>query len=156
MRFAIAAADTGHLVFATVHTTSVDSAVDRLIGSFPPGEQQQIRSSLSTSLRAVVCQMLLPRLDGKGRILALEILLNNEAVASLIRKAKAYQIPSLIATSREQGMRLMDHDLARLVREKKVSLEEAMLKARNRKDVEQLLGIAPTPMAALPGQSRPN
>lgn len=156
MRFAIAAADTGHLVFATVHTTSVDSAVDRLIGSFPPGEQQQIRSSLSTSLRAVVCQSLLPRLDGKGRVLALEILLNNEAVANLIRKAKGYQIPSLIATSRELGMRLMDHDLARLVKEKKIALEEALLKARSRKDVEQLLGIAPAapPVAVVPSPGR--
>ena len=150
IRFAIAAADTGHLVFATVHTTSADTAVDRLIGSFPPGEQQQIRSSLSTSLRAVVCQSLLPTLDGSGRVLALEILLNNDAVANMIRKAKSYQIPSLIATSREVGMRLMDHDLARLVKEKKISLDEALLKARNRKDVEQILGIG-TPAPGAPG-----
>jgi twitching motility protein PilT len=92
---------------------------------------------LADSLRAVLCQFLIPRQDGSGRCLAAEVLLNNEAVANLIRKGKAFQIPSLIATSREQGMQSMDGELRRLVQEGLITNEEAYMRAVNKKEFEQ-------------------
>src|SRR5205807_5748768 len=91
IEFTVIAAETGHLVFGTVHTVSAATSVDRMISAFPPGQQAQVRSMLADSLRAVVCQHLLPEKNGKGRVLALEILLNNDAVANLIRKGKSFQ-----------------------------------------------------------------
>jgi len=137
--FAVTAAETGHLVFGTVHTVSADTTVDRLINAFPARQQEQVRSMLAESLRAVVCQYLLRHKDGVSRCLALEIMLNNDAISALIRKGKAYQIPSVVATSRELGMQLMDTDLTRLYKEGKVSAEEVYVKARSKKDFESLL-----------------
>jgi twitching motility protein PilT len=103
-------------------------------------------------LRAVVCQYLLKTKDGQGRCLAVEVMLNNEAVSNLIRKGKAFQIPSVIATSREQGMQLMDQDLMRLYKEGKISAEDAYVKATSKKDFEPFLdGDAPK----LPVQQTP-
>ncbi|HVO29852.1 MAG TPA: PilT/PilU family type 4a pilus ATPase, partial [bacterium] len=159
IHFAITAADTGHLVFGTVHTVSADTAVDRLINVFPAAEQQQVRSSLANSLRAVVCQYLLRRVDGEGRVLASEVMLNNDAISNLIRKGKTFQIPSIVATSRDVGMQSMDSDLMRLFQAGKVSAEEVYMKARNKKDfeglfehVEKAADSAPPP---LPGTSGP-
>jgi len=134
--FAVAAAETGHLVFGTLHTVSADTTVDRLINAFPDAQQQQVRSMLADSLRAVLCQLLLPRMDGTGRCLAAEVLLNNDAVANVIRKGKTYQLPSIIATSREQGMHSMDGELKRLVQAGLVAPEEAYMRAANKKDFE--------------------
>ncbi len=145
IHFAITAADTGHLVFGTVHTVAADTAVDRLINVFPSAEQQQARSSLANSLRAVVCQYLLKRADGNGRVLASEVMLNNDAVSNLIRKGKTFQIPSVIATSREVGMQSMDQDLIRLQKAGVVTKEEAYMKARNKKDFEHLFGAGEKP-----------
>ena len=139
IEFTVIAAETGHLVFGTVHTVSAATTVDRLISAFPPGQQEQVRSTLADSLRAVVCQYLLKTRDGQGRVLAVEILLNNEAVSNLIRKGKSFQIPSVIATSREQGMQLMDQDLMRLLKEGKISAEDAYVKATSKKDFEVFL-----------------
>jgi twitching motility protein PilT len=134
---AVSAAETGHLVFGSVHTSSAAATVDRLVGAAPSAQQDHMRSLLAGSLRAVLCQFLLRRLSG-GRCLAVEILINNEAVASLIRKGKSFQIPSVIATSREQGMQLMDAELMRLFKEGLVSAEEVYMKAANKKDFEKL------------------
>jgi twitching motility protein PilT len=134
--FAVTAAETGHLVFGTIHTVSASGTIDRLIGSFPPSQQDHVRSLVASSLRAVLCQFLLPRADGTGRILALEVMLNNDAIANLIRKAKAFQIPSIIATSREQGMQLMDTELMRLLKEGRIRGEDAYSKALSKKEFE--------------------
>ncbi len=139
--FAVSAAETGHLVFGTIHTVSAAGTVDRLINVFPAGLQDDVRAMLAGSLRAVVCQHLVPRADGKGRCLAIEIMLNSEAIANLIRKGKTFQIPSVIATSREQGMQLMDMELLRLARGGVISVDEAYARALNKKDFEPLVSF---------------
>jgi twitching motility protein PilT len=124
------AAETGHLVFATVHTTSAATSIDRLIHACEAARQPVIRSMLAEGLRAVLCQQLLRRADDDTRrVLACEILVNNEAVSNLVRKDKSFQLPSVMTTHGEAGMQLMDDDLARLVRERIVDPEDAMLKA---------------------------
>ena len=112
---AITAAETGHLVFGTMHTTSAARTIDRILDVFPPDEQPQIRSMISESIRGIVCQQLIPRKDGSGRALALEVMLNTVAVSNLIRERKLFQIPSIIQTSRQQGMILLDNSLLELV-----------------------------------------
>lgn len=104
---AITAAETGHLVFSTLHTNSTSDAIDRMIDVFPPHQQQQIRVQLAGVLEGVIAQQLLP-MAGKGRIAAFEVLLANSAVRNLIREAKAFQIPSIIQTSKKDGMQTMD------------------------------------------------
>jgi twitching motility protein PilT len=139
IRFALTASETGHLVLGTVHTVSVDTSVDRLINAFPGGQQPQVRSLLADTLRAVMCQYLLRRKDDPGRTLAVEIMLNNDAIANLIRKGKTFQIPSVIATGRESGMQSMDSDLERLYRAGLVGAEEAYMKAANKKNFELVI-----------------
>ncbi len=134
--FAVTAAETGHLVFGTLHTASADTTIDRIINAFPATSRDQVRSMLADSLKAVLCQHLIPRKDGTGRVLAAEVLLNNDAISNLIRKGKAYQIQSVIATAREQGMQAMDTELHRLVREDVISAEEAYMRAAAKKDFE--------------------
>jgi twitching motility protein PilT len=141
---AVSAAETGHLVFGSVHTTSAASTVDRLVSAAPSAQQDHMRSLLAGSLRAVICQFLLRRLTG-GRCLAVEVMINNEAVASLIRKGKSFQIPSVIATAREQGMQLMDSELMRLFKEGLVSAEEVYMKAASKKEFETLEGATEAP-----------
>ena len=104
---AITAAETGHLVFSTLHTNSSSDAIDRMIDVFPPHQQQQIRVQLSGVLEGIVAQHLLPMVYG-GRIAAFEVLLANNAIRNLIREAKAFQIPSIIQTSKREGMMMMD------------------------------------------------
>jgi twitching motility protein PilT len=137
--FAVTAAETGHLVFGTLHTVSADTTVDRLINAFPVGQQAQVRSMLAESLRAVVCQHLLRRQDKPGRVLSVEVMLNNDAIANLVRKGKSFQLPSIIATGREQGMQSMDSDLKRLVKEGIISADEAYMKANNKKEFEEII-----------------
>src|SRR2546422_6610091 len=136
IEFTVVAAETGHLVFGTVHTVSAATTVDRIVAAFPPGQQQQVRSTLADSLRAVVCQYLMREKSGTGRVLAVELMVNNEAVSNLIRKGKAFQLPSVISTSREQGMQLMDSDLMRLTKEGKITAGDAYVKAVSKKDFE--------------------
>jgi len=136
---AVTAAETGHLVLGTLHTVSADTSVDRLINAFPAGQQPQVRSMLASSLRAVLCQYLIPRVDGKGRVLAVEVMINNDAIANLIRKGKTFQIASIIATARELGMQSMDIELQRLFKEGVISAEEAYSKATGKKEFEVAL-----------------
>ena len=142
--FAITAAETGHLVLGTVHTLSVDTAVDRMVHVFPAESQDQVRIQLSSSLRGVACQYLLPRDDNPGRVLACEVLLNTDAVAHLIRTGKGYQLPTVIATSRDVGMQSMDSELLSLYKRGIISAETAWVKARNKKDFDSLVGDEPT------------
>ena len=139
IEFTVVAAETGHLVFGTVHTVSAATTVDRIVSAFPPGQQQQVRSTLADSLRAVICQYLMKEKSGPGRVLAVELMVNNEAVSNLIRKGKAFQLPSVISTSREQGMQQMDTDLMRLAKEGKISAIDAYVKAVSKKDFEPLV-----------------
>jgi twitching motility protein PilT len=141
--FAVTAAETGHLVFGTIHTVSAAGSVDRLINAFPATQQDHVRSLLAGSLRAVVCQYLLPRADGRGRVLAAEVMLNNDAIANLIRKGKTFQIPSVITTSRELGMQLMDVELLRLARQGVIMADEAYSRAVAKKDFEGLVQAPP-------------
>jgi twitching motility protein PilT len=126
---ALTAAETGHLVLATLHTGSAIRTVDRVVGSFPANQQPQIRTMLSESLRAVVSQRLVRRADGAGRLPALEVLLGTRAVANLIRESKTFQIRSILQTGGSQGMCLLDVALGQLVRSGAVARDEALLHA---------------------------
>ncbi len=131
--FAVTAAETGHLVFGTLHTISAAKTVDRIIDAFPPHQQPQIRVMISESLRGVLCQQLLMRADGGGRVLALELMLNNHAISNMIRQGKIHQIPSVITTHHESGMRLMDREMLQLANQGVIAPEEAYAKANDRK-----------------------
>ncbi|KAA0258025.1 type IV pilus twitching motility protein PilT [Deferribacter autotrophicus] len=139
IELAITAAETGHLVFGTLHTNSAAKTVDRIIDAFPAGQQAQIRTMLSESLKGVVAQQLLKRCDKPGRVAALEILFVNSAVANLIREGKTFQIPSVIQTGKADGMQLMDQSIMDLLMKKIVSPEEAYLKANDKKAFERFL-----------------
>jgi twitching motility protein PilT len=130
---AITAAETGHLVFGTLHTRSASKTVDRIIDAFPPSQQNQIRTMVSESLRAVICQQLVPRADGKGRVPAYELLLGNLAISNLIRDGKTFQIPSVMQLASKEGMIQMDQCLSKLVTAKVVSYDQAVLRAENKK-----------------------
>ncbi|MEG0176873.1 type IV pilus twitching motility protein PilT [Anaerorhabdus sp.] len=123
---ALTAAETGHLVLSTLHTTSVAQTIDRIIDVFPPNQQNQIRLQLSVCLKAVVAQHLLPKIDNRSRCAALEIVVTNEAVGNMIREGKTYHIPSVMQTHPGDGMQTIEMSLARLVRENKISMEVAM------------------------------
>ena len=124
IELAITAAETGHLVFGTLHTNSAAKTVDRIINVFPTSQQEQIRTMLGESLKGVIAQNLLKTVDGK-RCAALEIMAVNAAVANLVREGKTFQLPSIIQTGRGEGMQLMDQALQALLAEKKIAAEEA-------------------------------
>jgi twitching motility protein PilT len=131
IELAITAAETGHLVFGTLHTSSAAKTVDRLVNVFPTTQQEQIRTMLAESLRGVVAQQLLRTLDGK-RCAALEILKVNAASANLIREGKTFQLPSVIQTGRKDGMQLMDQAIQELLVAKRIDIEEARRFAQNK------------------------
>jgi len=122
---AITAAETGHLVIATLHTNDAVQSIDRIIDVFPPHQHEQVRVQLAFSLLGVVAQQLLPRLDGTGRVLATEVLVKNSAVANHIREGKTHQTRSIMETARKEGMITMDHRLKELFESGKISFDEA-------------------------------
>ncbi|MBN2307578.1 MAG: type IV pilus twitching motility protein PilT [Candidatus Hydrogenedentes bacterium] len=132
---ALRAAETGHLVLATLHTNDAIQSVDRVIDVFPAGQQQQIRFMLSMTLLAVVSQRLIPRADSDGRILAAEILLNNTAVANLIREGKTHQVYSIMETNTKEGMITMDRCIKDLYMQGLISYEDAISQVRNAKAI---------------------
>lgn len=136
---AMSAAETGHLVFGTLHTSSAAKTVDRIIDVFPKDAQEQVRAILSESLRGVVCQQLLKTADGKGRAAAQEIMVWNPAIGNLIREGKTFQIPSIMQTGRKDGMQLMDQHILDLLKTKKVSPEEAYRCCQDKRQFEQYL-----------------
>ena len=140
---AVEAASTGHLVFSTLHTSSAYKTVDRVIEVFPSSEQPLIRSTLSDGLRAVIAQTLFKRIDRKGRVVALEILIANPAVRNLIREAKTHQIPSMIQTGKKYGMILLDDSIMELFTKGMVSAEEAYAKANDKGRFRPLLKAPP-------------
>ena len=137
---AITAAETGHLVFATLHTNSASDAVDRIVSVFPGEKQQQIRLQLSTTLNAVISQQLLPRSDGQGRVLAYEIMVVNSAIRNLIREGKTPQIDNSIQTSSQEGGVLMDNTLLRLIGEGKISIDTGLEAARDKDRIKTKMG----------------
>lgn len=122
---AMTAAETGHLVFGTLHTMSAPKTVDRIIDSFPEEQQSQVRVMLSESLKAVISQTLLKKKDGKGRVAAHEIMINNNAIQNLIREGKTFQIKSTMQTATAMGMQTMDIAVEKLLRDDLVSKEDA-------------------------------
>lgn len=139
IQLAMSAAETGHLVFGTLHTSTAAKTVDRIIDVFPTDQQEQVRAMLSESLKGVVCQQLLKTADGKGRVAALEIMLGTPAIGNLIREGKTFQIPSIMQTAKKDGMQLMDQHLLDLLKTKKVNPEEAYRCAVDKKQFEQYL-----------------
>jgi twitching motility protein PilT len=133
---ALTAAETGHLVFATLHTNDAIQTVDRIIDVFPGDQQQQIRFQLSMVLLAIVSQRLLPRADQPGRVLAAELLLNNPAIANLIRDGKTHQVYSVVETSHKDGMVTMDRSLKALYKAGRITQEDALAHMRNPKDLK--------------------
>ena len=136
---AITAAETGHVVFGTLHTRTAASTVDRLIDVFPSDQQSQIRTMLAETLKGVIAQQLLIRTDGQGRVIAVEILIGTTALANLIREGKTYQIPSLIQTGRREGMQTMDQAILELLRSKQITPQEAYRKAIDKETYRQYL-----------------
>jgi len=122
---AIEASETGHLVFATLHTNSASKTVDRIIEVFPVSQQEQIRNTLADGLRAVMSQALFKRRDKRGRVAALEIMIANPAVRNLIREGKTYQIPSMIQTGKKYGMQSLDDAIMELLTKKIISPDDA-------------------------------
>ncbi|MDX8394670.1 MAG: type IV pilus twitching motility protein PilT [Mariprofundales bacterium] len=130
---ALSAAETGHMVFGTLHTSSAPKTIDRIIDVFPAAEQGMIRSMLSESLRGVISQALLKTADGKGRIAAHEIMLGTQAIRNLIRENKIAQMVSVMQTSKKDGMQTLDGNLMDLVKARKVTQEAALEKANNKR-----------------------
>ena len=134
---AITAAETGHLVLATLHTSNASRTLDRLLDVFPPEQQEHVRVMVAESLRGVMSHQLIPREDGAGRVLALEILTNTPAVANVIRENKTFMLPGIIQTGKKQGMRLMDDSLIDLYQRGLISAQEAYARAEQKDVVRQ-------------------
>ena len=139
IELAITAAETGHLVFGTLHTSSAAKTVDRIIDAFPANQQAQIRVMLSESLKGVVAQQLLKKTDKSGRIAAMEILFVNAATANMIRESKTFQIPSIIQTGKAEGMQLMDQTIMDYLMQRVITPEEALLKSNDKKAFEKFI-----------------
>jgi len=135
---ALTAAETGHLVLATLHTPDAPQTVSRIIDVFPPHQQQQIRFQLSDSLQGVVSQLLLPHASGKGRVLATEVMTATPGIRNLIREQEIDQIPTLMQTGSQYGMHTMDKCLKELFRKELITLDMAMSKVKNREEFKQL------------------
>ena len=135
---ALTAAETGHLVLATLHTPDAPQTVERIIDVFPPHQQQQIKLQLADCLQAVISQLLLPHASGKGRVLACEIMVGTPGIRNLIREQEIEQIPTLMQTGSQYGMRTMDKSLKELVQRGLITLDAAMSKVKNAEEFRQL------------------
>jgi len=129
---AIEASATGHLVFATLHTSGAAKTVDRIIEVFPENQQEQVRSTLADGIRAVVSQTLFKRSDGSGRVVALEVMIGTPAVRNLIRERKTFQITSMLQSGKKYGMQTLDEDILRLLKKKVITPEDAYSKANDK------------------------
>ncbi|MFB6212905.1 MAG: type IV pilus twitching motility protein PilT [Candidatus Magasanikbacteria bacterium] len=153
MATAITSAETGHLVFSTLHTNSASQTIDRIIDTFPPKQQDQIASQLAGTLKAIVSERLIPRIGG-GRIPATEVLLVNPAVRNLIREGKVYQIDTVIETSTQEGMISLNRSLASLVENNEITMENAKLYSPNPSELKVLLERQTQRPGNKPGQSQ--
>ncbi len=147
---ALTAAETGHLVLGTLHTGSASRTIDRILDSFPVEEREHIRIMVSESLRGVLSQQLVPKKDGSGRTVALEMLVNTAAVANCVREGKTFMIPGLIQTGKAQGMRLMDDSLQELYLQGIISADECNSRATDKTMMEKFIKEHPEPEAAAP------
>jgi twitching motility protein PilT len=136
---AMSAAETGHLVFSTLHTTNAMLTIDRIMDMFPSNQHDQVRSQLALQLKASVAQRLLPGADGKGRVPAIEVMLNNPGIAQLIKENTLKQIPNAIAGGKDEGMQTFNMSLAILIKEKLISEHEAMLASDNAEELKMNL-----------------
>ena len=137
---ALTAAETGHLVLATLHTPSAPGVIDRIIDVFPPYQQTQIRSQLSTTLQGVFYQALIPKVDGDGRVAAVEVMIATAAVRNLIREGKTYQMPNVIQTGAQYGMQTLNQALRDLIQKNLIAPEEAFLKSDNPEELRGWIG----------------
>ncbi len=137
---ALTAAETGHLVFATLHTQDAPQTINRIIDVFPPHQQHQVRLQLASSLQCVVSQQLLPSIESSGRVVASELLIPTPGIRNMIREAKTHQISNAMQTGQKYGMQTMDNSLATLYRKGKISLDVALSQAVDPQEVKQLLG----------------
>jgi twitching motility protein PilT len=135
---AITLAETGHLVFATLHTRSAPATIDRIVDVFPAYQQEQIRIQLASCIEGVCAQQLMPKLGG-GRVLAVELMMATSAVRNLIREGKTYQITSVIETSHQYGMQTMDRVLADLHKAGHIAFEEGATRANDRENYQRLV-----------------
>ncbi len=138
IRAAVTLAETGHLVFSTLHTNDTVQTVDRIIQSFPPDEQSQIRMQFSLALRCVISQVLLPKLDGTGRVVAREIMLNNDSIRNLIIRGETHHMYSVLEISKQEGMILMDDAIIDLYRRKYVAKETILKYVRDKDRIAML------------------
>jgi twitching motility protein PilT len=152
MATAITAAETGHLVFATLHTQDTAQTVDRIVDSFPPAQQHQVRTQLSIALQGVVTQQLIPTADGRSRVCATEVMVPTPAVRNLIREGKTHQLYSALQTGGSHGMQTMDASLAELVRQGKLTQKQAEARSSTPEEFRRLLGTA-GPAAAESGST---
>lgn len=136
---ALTAAETGHLVLSTLHTMGVAKSIDRMVDAFPPTQQNQIRSQLATVLKGIVSQQLIPRSDKQGMVAASEVMFVNNAIRNLIREGKHYQINSILQTGQDQGMQLLEHDLAKLFKTGVITEEEMNLRSQDVNLLQQFL-----------------
>jgi twitching motility protein PilT len=139
---AVTAAETGHLVLSTLHTTGAAETLDRIIDVYPPNSQGQCRSQLAKSIVGIVSQTLVPTSDGQGRCAVLELMSSTDAISSLIREGKTFQIPSAIATGKAKGMCTLDQDLARLTRMGRITPDTAYTRCQNPADYRRYLETA--------------
>ena len=137
---ALTAAETGHLVFATLHTQNAPQSVERMIDVFPPHQQQQVRVQLAGTIRGVISQQLLPTADGRGRIAAVEVMVATPAIRNLIREGKVHQIFTAMQSGGRHGMQTMDQSLANLVRAGKIDMSLAAERATNADELLTLVG----------------
>jgi twitching motility protein PilT len=143
---ALTAAETGHLVLATLHTPDAPQTIERIIDAFPPHQQQQVKLQLSSALQAVVSQLLLPKADNSGRVLATEVMVVTPGIRNLIREQAIEQIPTAIQTGSAYGMNTMDKSLQKLYQEGTITYETAMENVKNKEEFRQLLSGSKTGM----------
>ena len=138
---ALTAAETGHLVFSTLHTNSAPSTIDRIVDIFPPSQQEQVKVQLANVLEGVVCQQLIPCRSGSGRVAAFEVMVANPAIRANIREGKSFQLTSQIQVGRKQGMQTMDDCLMKLFEQKKISADDAVRFALKPEDMQKKIAL---------------
>jgi twitching motility protein PilT len=156
IEMALRIAETGHLTFATLHTNSAYSTINRIIDVFPAGQQSQVRTQLSLVLEGIMCQSLLPKATGDGRAMALEILIPNSAIRNLIREDKIHQIYSMMQTGQDKfGMQTFNQSLASLFHKRAITLETAMARSSNADELKELIERGSGINQSYGGQAKP-
>jgi twitching motility protein PilT len=141
IQIALTAAETGHLVFATLHTNDVMQTIDRVIDVFPPHQQTQIRMQLALTIQGIIAQQLIPRIDRPGRVLATEVLVVTSAARNVIREGKTHQLPTIIQTGGKLGMHTLDSTLKALYDKRIISLQEALLRCSDAEEFKKTIAF---------------